>query len=129
MISAELADLLQSWGLGTVGADIFINELPENINKGLVVTEVGGEGWHNYVDTITSVVDIQSIDTTTENAYKKLVEVLKHINRRGNYTSGNLFIYFSNAGTAIEYLGRELDASAVYRVSVQLIYRDTTIVS
>lgn len=42
MLGDDIADLLSTSGVGTVGTDIYVGDLPDNVDTGIAVRETGG---------------------------------------------------------------------------------------
>lgn len=127
MIEETMATYLQRSGFGTMGTDIFIGQIPEGTN-GLFVERSGGQ-INNYVPIEETVVDIYSKDIKAETAINRLERIKKHIHRMYSSVIDDDYIYIFLVLGDIEPLERDVEYEKLYKLSVQVFHRDTTLIS
>jgi len=135
MIAKDLADYLQTRGLGNVGTDIFVGELPiddesgNTIDNGIYVVATGGDGQDSYLDTMYEQFDIWSVHPLYESAYNALEAVRNVLSRATNYDLTNYYVYFSHDISGIMDLDRTRDGLKLYKMTIRLIYNKKNVIS
>lgn len=128
-LADEIADFLASHGIGTVGTDIWIGLLPQDVTAGMFIVTAPSPAPHKYLDTFDVVLDFWYRHPKTNLGYQKLMEVYNMLHRKGNYTTPNFLVYFSEALGQIKDNDRDLEGGKLYSLSVQFIARNTNIIS
>jgi 5-formaminoimidazole-4-carboxamide-1-beta-D-ribofuranosyl 5'-monophosphate synthetase len=126
-ISYQVATWLQSAGFGTLGTDIFVNEIPDDIN-GLWTVNMGGQ-MNNYVPIEEAVVNIYSKDIKSELAVDRLERIKHTIHRQLSQTIGTTFVYTFLIIGDIESVERDNQFEKIYKMTVQAVHRDTNLIS
>lgn len=126
-ISYQVATWLASAGFGTLGTDIFVNEIPDDIN-GLWTVNMGGQ-LNNYVPIEEAVVNIYSKDIKSELAVDRLERIKHTIHRQYSQTIGTTFVYTFLIIGDIESVDRDAQFEKVYKMTVQVVHRDTNLIS
>lgn len=126
-VAHVVATYLANAGYGTLGTDIFAGQIPSNID-GLYVVRAGGQ-MRNYVPVEESVVDIYSKATSSENAVTLLENIKRYIHRMHNTTVGNDYIYSFLVIGDIDDVQRDLELAKIYKITLQVLHRDTAIIS
>lgn len=136
MLARSVADYLAGRGLGTVGTDIFIGELPQTneqgaaVQAGLHIEHAPGNGQDKYLDTLYEVLDIWSVDPITPTAFERLENVRAVLSRNSNYDLANdYYVYFSHDMQGIADMDRTRDGLKMYKISINFIYHDKNVIS
>lgn len=126
-IAYQVAVWLQSAGFGTLGTDIFVGEIPDDTN-GIWTVMSGGQP-NNYVPIEEAVVDIYIKDIKSELAVNKLERIKRAIHRQYSLTIGTTFVYTFLILGVIEDIQRDVEYAKIYKITVQAVHRDTSLIS
>lgn len=126
-IGYNLATYLANAGFGTLNTDIFVGQLPENTN-GIWVERIGGT-LNNYVPIEESALNIYASNTSAQDAIQALEGIKRFIHRMHSTDQTNAFVYTMLVIGDIEEVSRDLEYNKIYKLTVQLTYRNTTLIS
>lgn len=126
-IASEVADYLEDAGFGTVGTDIFIGQMPDETN-GIWVERSGGS-LANYVPIENPLVDIYAKNTSAEDAMTAIENIKRYIHRMHNTSTANSYIYSFLVISDIETVMRDLEYAKIFKITVQIMHRDTSVIS
>jgi hypothetical protein len=126
-IGYELCQLLQTFGFGTVGADIFIGQIPDNTN-GIYIIRTGGS-LNMYNSLQETVLDIYVKDIRADTAIDKLERIKSAIHRHHSAESNNAYIYSILVIGDVEDVDRDLEHTKIFKITVSVINRDVAIIS
>jgi len=126
-IAYTIATYLQDAGFGTLGTDIFVGQMPADQN-GLYVVRSGGQ-MNNYVPIEETVVDIYCKNIKSELCVQKLEQIKRNIHRQYDQTIGNSFIYTLLVIGDVEDVMRDTEYEKIYKITVQAVHRDTSLIS
>ena len=126
-VAYAVAKYLADSGFGTLGTDIHVGYLPDNA-AGVAVVYAGGQP-HKYVPIDETVCDIYSKNTNAEEAEDKLVAIKNFIHRMHSTDMEGHFAYSILAIGDIEDVQRDQEYSKVYKLTIQLINRNTSLIS
>jgi len=135
MLSSEIADYLESRGVGEVGEDIFIGELPiqkddgTSASSGIYILQGASEGQHSYLDTNYDQLDFWSADHLTATSEGLLKSIKDLLSRASNYATPDYHIYFSHDISGIQDMQRSADGLKLFKMTLRFIYRDKNIIS
>lgn len=129
MLTDEIADYLESRGVGVVGEDIYIDTLRFEVPTALVLQTAGGDAPDEYLDTLYQTISFISRNQETLLAYEKMGEVRDILHRGQNYDTPNFHIYYSHATGGIESMDRDIEGGMLYRMSIRFIYRQNNLIS
>ena len=123
MIIESVGAYLNTNGLGTLGTDLFIGELP--LEKGDCVTMIYAPSPDPdpAIDVYEQVIEFWSRNKKTEVAYSKLLAILNLLHKGQNYSITGYHVYFSNALGMIEDNDRDIERRKLYKLSIKFIYR------
>lgn len=122
-----LADYLQKNNFGTVGTNIFIGYMPEGTN-GLYIERIGGT-LNNYVPIEETAVNLYAKNTKSETAITTLENIKRFIHRMHNTTQDSAYIYTFLTIGDIEDVARDQEYAKIYKLTIQIVYRNTGIIS
>jgi hypothetical protein len=126
-VSLSVATYLQNAGFGTLGTDIFVGEIPDE-TSGIWVVRSGGQP-NRYVPIEETVVDIYCKDIKSEVCVQKLESIKRDIHRQHTLTINTSFVYtFLIIGDIID-VQRDPEYEKVYKITLQAVHRDTTLIS
>lgn len=126
-IAERVATYLDGAGFGTIGTDIFIGQIPDETN-GLYIVNAGGQ-LNNYVPIEESVVDIYAKNTSATEAVTLLENIKAFIHRMHSTELGDAYFYsFLVIGNVVD-VARDLEYAKIYKLTLQVISRDTGIIS
>ncbi len=126
-VAMTVAQYLDNAGYGTIGTDIFVGQIPASQN-GLYVLRAGGQQ-NNYVPIEESIVDIYIKDTSSSNAVSTLEQIKRYVHRMHSTSVNNDYIYTLLVLGDVEDVQRDLELAKIYKLTVQVVHRDTTLIS
>lgn len=126
-IGYKLAEYLDNAGFGTLNTDIFVGQLPENTN-GIWVERIGG-AMSNYTPVEESALNIYASNTSASAAIQTLENIKRHIHRMHSTDSSQVQIYTMLVIGDVEEVSRDLEYNKIYKLTVQLVYRATSLIS
>jgi len=126
-IANIVGQYLADSGFGTLGTNIFIGYLPEN-KQGIYIDRIGGQ-LNNYVPIEEAAVNIYVKNTSGSEAVYTIESIKKHIHRMYSTTKGNAYIYTFLVLGNIEPVARDLEYGKIYKLSVQVTFTNTGIIS
>lgn len=129
MIIDEIATLLQQSGVGTVGTNIYIGQLPQDVEDAIMLLAVPSPEPDKYTGIEYQDFDIWARFKTTDDAYNKLHEIFLLLDRRDAYTLPSYEVYFIHALGRIEDLDRDIEQRKLLKLSFRAIYRNLDLVS
>ena len=126
-IAYEVTTYLASNGFGTLNTSIFVGQIPENTN-GIWVERAGGQ-LNNYVPIEEAVVDIYIKNTKAATCITTLENVKRFIHRMHTTQVNNAYIYTFLVIGDIEVVQRDLEYAKIFKLTVQVVHRDTGLIS
>jgi hypothetical protein len=126
-IANTVATYLDTAGFGDIGIDIFVGYIPDETD-GIWVERIGGS-LNYYVPMEESVVNIYVKDTSASSAIDKIEDIKRYIHRMYSVDSATSYIYTILVLGDVEDVARDLEYSKVYKLTVQVVYRDKAIIS
>lgn len=126
-IANTVATYLQSAGFGTIGSDLFVGYIPDDTN-GVWVERIGGS-LNYYVPMEESIVNIYVKNTHATDAIDKIEDIKRYIHRMYSVDSATSYIYTLLVIGDVEDVARDLEYAKVYKITVQVLFRDKTLIS
>lgn len=126
-VTLAFANYLQTAGFGTYGTNIFVGYIPENTDA-IWLEQVGGNQ-NNYVPMQEAVINIYIKNTNAATAVDTLNQVKNYIHRMHSTTVSNNYIYTMLVLGNIEDITRDLEYAKIFKLTVQLTYRNTNVIS
>lgn len=126
-ILSTFADKLEADGFGTVGADIFIGQLPAETN-GIYLQRTGG-ALNNYIPIEETFFTVYVQNISSETAIGVIENIKRTYHRHLETGDDNSVIYTILAIGDIADLGREIDYGKVYSISFNIKHRATALIS
>lgn len=126
-VALTVGTYLDQGGYGTVGDDIHIGQIPAASN-GIYVVRSGGQ-MHNYVPIEEAVVDIYVKNTSSADAIDILERIKRYIHRMHSTTVGTDYVYTFLVIGDIEDVQRDLELAKIYKITLQVVHRDTSLIS
>lgn len=126
-IAYDVALYIDNANFGTIGTDIFVGQIPDETN-GLYVMRTGGQ-LNNYVPIEESVVDIYCKDIHASACIDKLERIKRHIHRMHTTEVNDSFVYTFLVIGDIEDVQRDLEYAKIFKITLQVVYRNTTLIS
>lgn len=123
MIIEQLAEYLETSDVGTVGADIFIGEIPFDKDACLSLIYSISPEPNKSLDVYEQTIDFWTRNKSAQAGYAKLVEVQELLHRKGNWELSSYHIYFSHSLGSIEDNDRDTERRKLYKLSMRFIYR------
>lgn len=118
---------LERMGFGTLNTDIFIDQIEDGIN-GIWVERNAGSN-NNYVPISETVVDIYFKNTQASVCIDRAMDVKNAIHRMYDTTANNILVYSFLVIGDVEAVQRDLEYAIIYKLSVQVLHRDLTLIS
>jgi len=126
-LTRNFAAYLEAAGFGTFGTDIFVGQIPSDTN-GIYIVDAGGS-LNNYVPIVETVLDIYVKDIKAETGIAKLNNIKNFIHRMHNTTIDDSYIYTFLVIGDIEDIQRDVEYAKIYKITLQVVHRDTTLIS
>lgn len=126
-IAYSVATWLDNMNIGVVGTDIYVGQIPDGID-GIWVERSGGQ-LNKYVPIEESVVDIYVKDHSAETAMSTLENIKRAIHRMHTTEVSTSYIYSFLVIGDIETVQRDLEYAKIFKITVQVMHRDTIIIS
>lgn len=126
-IALEVANYLDNANFGTVGTDIFVGQIPTGTD-GVYVVRSGGIP-NNYVPIEETVLDIYVKDTKSSRAITTLEDIKRFIHRMHTTIINDAYVYSFLVIGDIEDVQRDQEYAKIYKITLQVIHRDTGLIS
>lgn len=126
-VAYTVGTYLANAGYGVIGTDIFIGQIPAAQN-GIYIVRTGGQ-MNNYVPIEESVVDIYVKNTSSEDAIDTLEQIKRYVHRMHSTVVGNDYVYTFLILGDIEDVQRDLELAKIYKITLQVVHRDTALIS
>lgn len=129
-LEVELAIQMHNAGLGvfqTANEDnrtIFVGEIPDSVEEGIVLIPVPSAAPHQYIDTEYAVIDFWARSPHTDRAKALLRAVNEFYFRRAHFDLGNWYVYFARVLGTIVDVDRDANGGKLFRLSIQFICRN-----
>lgn len=123
MIIDSVCDYLEDEGIGTVGTDIFIGELP--FDKSDIISLIYGVSPDpdKSVAYYEQSIDIWARFKTYDAGYQKLMEIFNLLHRAEHYDIEGFHIYLSYSSGMIEDLDRDQERRHLFKLTISFVYR------
>lgn len=122
-----IATMLQNLGIGTVGTDIFIGQLPADTD-GIYLVRNGGE-MNGYIPMEKTMFTAYVNYNSSETAIQKIETIKRTLHRTLETGDDNSQIYSILAMGDIEDLGREIDYGKTYGQTFTVLHRAKALIS
>lgn len=123
MIIDSLTDYLQDNGIGTVGTDIFIGELPFDKTESISLVYSVSPEPNKSIPYYTQLVDIWARYSKYDDGYQKLQDIFDLLHRAENYEVDGFHIYLSYAAGMITDLDRDAERRHLFKLTLGFVYR------
>lgn len=125
----NIGTFLQNGGLGTVGTNIFCEEMPADpADAVMVVSNISPEP-DKDLNTKTQMFDVWVRNQSTKTASDIQEAVMEFLHRQHHITLGDYYVYTILAAGNIENLGKDIEHRSLQKVSYKAIYIDYRTVS
>lgn len=126
-IARALALYLVNANFGTLNTDVFVGYIPDD-TSGIWVDRIGGLP-NKYVPINEAALNIYSKNTSAADAIEKLEDIKNFIHRMHSTEAGDNEVYTMLVIGDIEDVSRDLEYAKVFKLTVQLVYRNTNLIS
>ncbi len=126
-IQYEIAKYIANAGFGVLGTSIFAGQVPANTNA-IWVERTGGT-LNNYVPIEDTLLDIFVKDTSSSDCINKLEQIKRFIHRMHTTQIDNSYIYTMLVVQDVTGIQRDAEYAKIYKISVQVLHRDTALIS
>lgn len=121
------AQMLENDGFGTVGTDIFIGQIPAELN-GIYLERIGGT-MNLYLPLEESTINLYVQNISSETAIQTIESIKRTYHRHLETGDDDSFIYTILAIADIEDMGRDMDFGKVYKISFAFQHRSRALIS
>ena len=121
-IAKDLANILVSNNLGTLGADLFIDDIPADKN-GLYISHTGGS-LAKYTPMQESIFDIYAKYQHSAVAIDKLEKIINLLHRNYSFNLTNSFIYSILVIGYIDKVDVLDNNDKLYKITIAVINRN-----
>ena len=122
-IVSTITDYIDSNTTNTKAVDLFIDNLPDTIDNGIMLIGIGGDLEKQY-DLFEQKIEIWTRNKVTSDGFSKLGEILTLLHRKANISIDNAYIYFIQSTTNVESMGRDINGRSLHKIIVRVIYKD-----
>jgi hypothetical protein len=126
-VAYEIAKYIANAGYGTLGTDVFAGQIPSDQN-GIYVIRAGGS-LNNYNSIANTVVDVYIKNTQASTCITTLEGIKAYIHRMYDTNIDNTHIYSILVIGDVTDVQRDQEYAKVFKITVQVIHRDTGIIS
>jgi hypothetical protein len=126
-IALELANYLENANYGTVGTNIFAGQIPDETN-GIYIVRTGGLP-NNYVPIEETVLDIYVKSSSANDCITTLESIKRFIHRMHTTEINDAYIYTFLVLSDVEDVQRDLEYVKIFKITLQVVYRDTGLIS
>lgn len=126
-VAYDTAKYLADNGFGTLGTDIHVGYMPSS-DAGVSIMRSGGQ-MGKYTPINETVVDIYVKNTSAAEAIAKIESIKNFIHRMHNTSLQNSYAYAMLVLGDVEDVQRDPEYSKIFKITVQLINRDTSLIS
>jgi hypothetical protein len=123
MFASDLADFLESNGIGTVGSDIVVGRMPQSPVNAIMLLRGASTQQDAYLDLRNEVVDIYVRNKSAQLAFDKAFSIYRLLQFRSNVTIGGYYVYNTQVSSIDDFDFTPEDAK-LYRLTATVIYRD-----
>lgn len=124
MIINSLADYLEDESIGVVGTDIFIGELPMNVNNCISLVYVPSPDPDKAIAYYTQSIDIRARFSKYATGYAKLKEILDLLHRKENYDDlSGYHVYLSYSNGMIMDNDRDVERRHLFQMNLNFVFR------
>lgn len=127
MIAYEYAQYLAQAGFGTLGEDIYVGQIP-SATQGLYVAYMGGEV-NSYLPLDTAVLVVYAKYSKASEAVEKITDIKNHVHRMHTTNTANAQFYSMLVLGDIEELERDEEYAKLYKLTIEVKYRDLSLIS
>lgn len=124
MIIEDIADYLAANGIGTVATDIFIGEIPLDVNDAIALVYSPSPEPNKSIPYFVQVIDVWGRFTKAEVGYSRLQSIFDLLHRKANYDTGDFHVYLSYAMGMIQDLDRDSSRRKLFQLSISFIFRE-----
>jgi hypothetical protein len=121
-LAKDIATLLSNSGLGTLGSDLFIDNMPDDKN-GLYIVHAGGE-LDKYTPMQTTIFDIYAKYQQAQTAVNKLESVLSLIHRMHSVNLSNTYLFSILGIGSVEVVDILDNNDKIYKITISVINRN-----
>lgn len=125
MIDAIL-DYMEDNGIGTVGTDIFMGELPLDDEDCISVVTAPSPEPNKSIPYYTQSVDVWARFKSYDDGMAKLQSVFSLFHRSENYELDGFHVYLSYALGMIDDLDRDSERRHLFKLTLDFVYRAST---
>lgn len=126
-VAYDVAKYLADNGFGTLGTDIHIGYMPSS-DAGVSVERAGGQ-MGRYTPINETVVNIYVKNTSASEAMTTIENIKNFIHRMHNTALQNSYTYSMLVIGDVEDVQRDPEYSKIFKITVQLINRDVSVIS
>lgn len=124
MILNDLAEYLEDQGIGTVGTDIFIGQLPLTEDDCLAIIYAPSPVPNKAIPYFEQTVDVWVRFTTYDSGYDKMLSIFNLIHRKENWELDNFHIYLSFAMGMIDDYDKDAQDRYLFKCSFGFLFRE-----
>ena len=124
MIIDSLVEYLEDEGIGIVGTDIFVGELPLNNNNCISLVYVPSPDPDKSIPYYKQSVDIRARFSKYAVGYAKLKEILDLLHRKENYSISGYHVYLSYSNGMIIDNDRDVERRHLFQMNLNFVFRE-----
>lgn len=129
MIIEEIADYLEDNGIGTVGTNIFLGELPFDKSEIISLVNSPSPEPNKAIPYYEQRVDVWARYADYSDGYAKLQSIMDLLHQKEHYELPSFHVYLSFALGMIDDFDRDTERRHIFKLSLSFIYRNASDIS
>lgn len=128
-IHEDIASLLEDEGVATLGTDMFIGEIPDDVNNAFMLETISGQDPNVYMEIRSADINFWGRHSNAPDGYDELQQVWNRLHRRANYRTDNFHVFHSEVIGTIEDMGRDTNNRKLHKLRIRFTFRVLVAVS
>lgn len=124
-ITQELANWLQNEAYGTIGEDIFVENLPAEVDYAITVSRGIAGRQDTYVPILRQVIDVYARDYSSLDVEALLTDIFNKLHARNEYTltTGGVSVMQSEVQQP-QFMGKDESSRFMYKTQILFFTRN-----
>jgi len=123
MIIDAIADILELTGIGEVGTDIFIGEIPLDKQGVVSLMHAPSPEPNKSIPYYTQTIDVWAKFSDYDLGMAKMQSIMDFLHRKENYGLTGFYVYLSYAMGMIDDFDRDSERNHLFKMSFSFVYR------
>ena len=125
----QIAQLLATEGVGTLGVDIRIGSAPENQSTIVMLVEQSGANQDPDMEIRTIDIDFWGRNADSAKGHSKMQDIWNRLHRRKAYQLTDFYVFFGKVIGTIDDLGKDSNQRQLHKLRIRFTFRVLVAVS